>query len=1137
MKRKVFQVFLLGVFVFLSGNAFAQLKVSGIVKSSDGEVLPGVTIVLKSTSNGVLSDVDGNYSIDVPNAESVLVFSFVGMQTQEIQVNGRSQINVTLESATIGVDEVVVTALGISREKKSLGYSVGEVKGESLQKVAQENVLNSLAGKVAGVNISSTGTAGSSVSMVIRGASSLTTDNQPLFVVDGIPMNNTLNNISQMGGDNKVDYGNAISDLNSENIESLSILKGPSAAALYGSRAGNGVVLITTKKGKQKKGLGISFTSNTVMETPYKYLPLHHQFANGNRPYTQDNRPPNDLDFMVIDPSTSGWVGPELDKGTMAYQWPYFNADGELTATPLVSHPNNDKNFFETAYTTDNTISIADAGEKIDYRISYSNMQHKGVIPNSDLHKHSFSLNSSIRLHDNVRLSSNLNFTTSGADNRPAGNRGANPMQALYELNPHIDVRNLKNYWEEGKEGIQQYSPYTLEINPDGSFGRGEFINNPYFLAHEVNNGFQRDRVYGNVALNWQLNKEFSLQLRYTHDQFHENRETKIAYSYTAEPNGFYGLSNLYSREQNADFLLAFDKHLGDFSLSASAGGNYMYQYTSTNTTKARDGGGGLVIPGLYTLDNIVLSSVQYYSSISKKAIYSLYALASLGYKDFAYLDLTARNDWSSTLPEENRSYFYPSASVSLLLNNMVEMGDAVSLAKLRGGVAMVGNDTDPYELQSIMANIGPWDDQMRLSTSETLKLANLKPELKTSWELGADLNFYDNRVRFEGTYYSSENENQVLKIGLPPSSGYGSKQINAGLISSKGIELALGGTPVKTEDMNWDLNVVFSRNRTRVEELSNGFSYITLWTDARGGARTWVGEEIGNIIDAKMNRVEDKSSQYYGWPIIDDEGWESSDRTLEKDGKRVAPVIGNFNPDFTLGFQTSFSYRRWTLSASLDWRKGGQFVSQTLRYGESDLHTQRWIDRTVKVNHLDDVAGYIKSNADQYLSPEGMFYVVVGGPTAETGGFPHTEGGITLNDGVFMPGVVGDYDSNGKFVAEYENIGGPDTKYIRYQDFYGWSYTRTATFDSDFVKLREISISYQLPPFKSLGIRNASVSLYSRNIILWTKAGIGIDPETAFQPESSAQGDGSIMFKQGIERFNVAPWTIPVGIKLNVSF
>lgn len=1137
MKRKVLQVLLLGMFAFFTSNAFAQFKVSGVVKSSDGEVLPGATVAVKGTTNGVLSDLDGNYSITLPNDQSILMFSFVGMTTKEVPVNGKSIVNVTLESTSIGVDEVVVTALGISREKKSLGYSVAEVKGESLQKVAQENVLNSLAGKVAGVNISSTGGPGSSVSMVIRGASSLTSDNQPLFVVDGIPMNNTLNNTSKMGGDNIVDYGNAISDLNSEDIESVSVLKGPSAAALYGSRAGNGVVLITTKSGKKKKGLGISVSSNTVIENPYKYLPIHNKFANGSRPYTQDNRPNNGLDYIVIDPTTSGWVGPELDKGMMAYQWPYFNADGVLTATPLVSHPDNAKNFFETGLTSDNTISIADSNDKLDYRLSYGNMQNKGVIPNSDLHKHSIGINSTFKFNTKLKLSSSINFTSSGADNRPAGNRGANPMQALYELNPHIDVRSLENYWEKGKEGIQQYAPYQLKINSDGTYSRGRSINNPYFLAYEVNNGFQRDRVYGNAKLDWEITKEWSFMVRYTHDQFHEFRDTKIGQSYNKEPKGFYGLSNLYRRERNADFLIAYNKRISDFNISASAGGNYMYQYASNNTTKAKDGGTGLIIPGIYSISNIANTNIQYSSSWSQKAIYSAYALASIGYKDFAYLDLTARNDWSSTLPAENRSYFYPSASLSLLLNNMADLGDKISLAKLRGGVAMVGNDTEPYRLLSTMSDAGAWGSQTRLTTSGTLLLPNLKPEIQTSWEVGADLAFFDSRLKFEGTYYASENENQILSIGLPPSSGNTAKQINAGLISSKGLELSIGGTPVKTNDLVWDVNLVYSKNRTRVEELSNGFNYITLWKDAKGGAYTWVGEEIGNIIDKKMLRVEDKNSPYYGWPIIDDEGWDSSDGTLEKDGKRVAPVIGNFNPDFTMGLQTSVSYKKWTFSASLDWRKGGQFVSQTLRYGESDLHTQRWIDRMVKINNISDVPGYLKANADKYLSPDGMFYVVVGGPTKETGGFQHTEGGYTLNDGVFMPGVVGEYDSNGKFIAQYENLGGPGTQYIRYQDFYGWDYTRTATFDADFVKLREISVAYQLPAFKSLGIQNASISLYSRNIILWTKAKIGIDPEMAFQPETSNQENSSVMFKQGIERFNVSPWTIPVGIKLNVNF
>lgn len=1140
MRKRFLQLLLTGLFAVICINSFAQINVNGTVTSDDGELLPGVSILVKGTANGVVTDFEGNYTFNGVPADAVLVFSFVGMQTQEVVVNGKFKIDVVLTTSSIGMDEVVVTALGISREKKSLGYSVAEVDGESLQKVAQENVLNALSGKVSGVTVNSTGGPGSSVSMVIRGASSLTSDNQPLFVVDGIPMNNTLNNVTAIGRDNKPDYGNAISDINSDDIASMTVLKGPSAAALYGSRAGNGVVLITTKSGKKSKGLGVTITSNTVIDNPYKYLDMHNLFANGQRPFTQTDRPNNGLDYYSVPVGDSYWVGPELDKGMMAYQWPYFNESGALTATPLVSHPDNYKEFFETGFTTTNTVSVNNSSEKVDYRISYSNMQNQGIIPNSDLHKNSIGLNSTLRLTDKLSISTNINFVSNGADNRPStGNRGTNPLQALYDINSSIDVDDLKNYWEPGKEGIQQNAPYNLEVNPDGTYGKGDDINNPYFIANEVNNSFRRDRVFGNARIDYEFNKQLSLMLRYTHDQFNEKRETKIAPSYTRDANGVYGLEELYRIEQNADFLLAYKKTFDDWSFNASVGGNYMYQYAENSLAATKDRGSGLIVPGVYNLGNIAPDNLRYSSGMSEKAIYSIYGLASLGYKDAVYLDLTARNDWSSTLPEQNRSYFYPSASLSILLNNTFDLGENISLAKIRGGWAQVGNDTDPYKLMPSMVNSGLWGNQIELSTSGTLLLPNLKPEIQTSWELGADLALFDNRIHFEGTYYEAENKNQILNIGLPSSSGYTGKQINAGLISSRGIEFSVGGTPVKTKDWNWDVNFVFSKNRTKVKELAEGFDYIVLWSDAKGGAVTRVGDEIGQIVDDIMVRVEDPNSEYYGWPILDDEGWDDSDNweNYMEPGDNKA-VIGNFNPDFIVGMQTALSYKRWTLSASLDWRVGGQFVSQTLRYGESDLHSQRWIDRTLKLNDMSgaEMAQYLRDHADQYLSPDGEFFVVVGGPTAEYGGLSHTEDGITLNDGVFMPGVEGHYDDNGNFVMVKEHLGENGTPTIRYQDFYGWGYTRNAMFDADFIKLREISVTYQLPPFKSIGINNASVSLYSRNIILWTKAGIGIDPETAFQAESSNQGSG-IQFKQGIERYNVRPWTIPVGIKLNVSF
>ncbi|SHJ07635.1 TonB-linked outer membrane protein, SusC/RagA family [Tangfeifania diversioriginum] len=1140
MKNKVLKILLIGMFLHFAFHSIAQVQVRGTVVDSSGDFLPGVSIQIKGTSQGVVTDMDGNYSLSVPDEMSVLIFSFVGMETREINVNGRSVIDVTMNPTSIGMDEVVVTALGISREKKSLGYSVSEIDGQSIEKVAQENVLNSLSGKLAGVAINATGGAGSSVSMVIRGASSLTSDNQPLFVIDGVPVNNTLNNVQSIGDRNTVDYGNAISDLNTENIESVSVLKGPSAAALYGSRAGNGVVLITTKSGKESEGLGVTLTSNTVFETPYKFIETHSMMANGQRPFTQDNRPNNGLPYYVVPAGDSYWVGPELDKGMMAYQWPYFNENGELTATEMVSHPDNTKNFFQTGMTTTNGFAITNANEKVNYRLSYNNMQNQGLVPNSDLHKNSISLNSTLNLAENFSVSSSINFTSSGADNRTSNNRGANPLSALYRtVNPHIDINDLKDYWEPGQEGLQQRGPYTLVVNADGTYRRQDPEDNPYFLAHEVNNGFRRDRVYGHGKFDWQLSNDFSLMGRYTHDQFHEKRETKIAPSYTRDANGVYGLTNLYRREQNVDFLLSFDKILADFSISASVGGNYMYQYAENNQTKTKNRGSGLIVPGIYNVSNIAPDNLDYNSGWSQKGIYSLYGLTSFGYKDAVYLDLTARNDWSSTLPVENRSYFYPSASLSLLLNNMADMGENVSLAKLRAGWAMVGNDTDPYKLMTTMGNQGAWGNQTRLTTSGTLLLPDLKPEIQTSWEVGADLAFFDNRLRLDGTYYQSENENQILGIGLPPSSGYNSKQINAGLISSKGIEFSLGGTPLKNADWNWDVNFVFSRNRTKIEELAEGFDYIVLWTDAKGGAVTRVGDEIGQIVDDVLVRVDDPNSEYHGWPIIDSQGWENSEpweNYMEK-GDDTA-VIGNFNPDFLIGMQTSLSYKKWSLNASFDWRIGGQFISQTYRYMESDMLTERWIDRTIKINDMSgsEMARYLKENPDKYLSPDGEFFVLVGGPTSETGGLPHTEDGITLNDGVFMPGVEGYYDDNGNFVAVRENLGDEGTPTIRFQDYYGWSYSRTALFDSDFIKLREISLTYQLPAIQSVGIQSSSISLYSRNLILWTKADVNIDPEMAFQPEGGTQGSG-IQFKQGIERFNVNPWTIPVGIRLNVNF
>ena len=459
--------------------------VTGIVLDETDLPLAGATILVTGTTNGVITDIDGKFSIEVPSQESVLVFSYVGFETQEYPVQNQTNFFVKLLPTFADMEGVVVTALGIERDERSLGYAVAEIDENAFQNGSQDNALRSVAGRVPGVSVNSTGGAGSSVSMIIRGISSLSGDNQPLFVVDGVPIINTLNNVSQIGSDNVVDYGNAISDLNPEDIESMSILKGPSAAALYGSRAGNGVVLITTKSGKKVNDVTVSVSSNTLLEIPYHYLPFHSKFATGVRPYTPDNNPyPGGQ--LVIEEGSSAGAGPELDKGYNAIQWNSpLDANGNPIPTPLVSHPNNVADFVRTGVTTTNGVSVSNNNEVINYRIGYTNLSNWGIIPNSDFSRNNLSINTSLRIDPKLTLSSSINLNQTGSDNRPAGNRGTNPLEAAYKVSPHIDINELESYWVPGQEGIQQRSQAI-----------GDY-DNPYFLAYEVNNGFRRNRVFG----------------------------------------------------------------------------------------------------------------------------------------------------------------------------------------------------------------------------------------------------------------------------------------------------------------------------------------------------------------------------------------------------------------------------------------------------------------------------------------------------------------------------------------------------------------------------------------------------------------------------------------------------------------
>ncbi|PZX54690.1 TonB-linked SusC/RagA family outer membrane protein [Algoriphagus ratkowskyi] len=1088
-------------------NTIQVQTVSGEITSSvDGLPLPGVTILEKGTSNGTVTEIDGTYTLEVAGPASILVFSYVGFVSQEVTLRNQSVINITMDETASDMSEVVVTALGIKRDQRSLGYDVASVSGDELTEVSQENVLSSLSGRIPGVTISQTSGPGSSMSMVIRGATSLTTDNQPLFVVDGVPMSNSLNNISQNGDGNQVDYGNAISDINPDDIESISVLKGPSAAALYGTRAGNGVVIITTKSGKAGDNLGVSFSTSNVFERPTRLLDFHYKYANGNRE-------------GVFNQGSAYWGGPQLNANNLAIQWDSpLDENGKQIPTELLAYPNAMKDFMQTGVTSTNNLAIDGGNDKSTFRISYSNMIHQGMIPNSDLFRNSYSTSLTHKITDKLTFTSDLNYTNSKSNDRPStGDRRANPLEAVY-TSPYVDYEKMRDIWVPGQEGVQQI--------------RTTAGDNPYFIAYGMENGFVRDRIYGNVALDYKVSEALNFRVRYLLDRSDENQETKIPYSYSRMARGGYYVTDILRQESNADFLASWNKKFGKLDVNTSVGGNIMNQFgKSTSVGVGGDRNNGLVIPGIYNVQNIPANNRSVNNSYYEKGIYSIYGLASFGYANQLYLDLTARNDWSSTLPKDNRSYFYPSASLSWLVNYTFNMPESIDLLKFRFGYAQVGNDTGPYNLLPNLGS-GVYNSINTASMPSGLLNPDLKPEQATSYEGGIDLKMFGNKLRFTGTLYQIDNRNQIFSVNLPSSSGYSGRLINAGLMRSTGVELSLGATVLSKKDITWDVDLNWSRNRTTVVELADGLDRITLWSENGGGAITFIGEQIGDMYSRGFVAVEDPSSPYYKWPVLDNNGeWQELSHTenLRK--------VGNFNPDFQLGLQTSLNIKRFVISASFDWRQGGEFMSFTYRYGESDWKSQRQLDNMTPGGLLstDQLIALLKSDPDRYIIPGPGNFPRVGGHTSATGGFPVDKNG---NDGAFIPGVIlvsgGDTPNDLSDDVYTEHLGGTGTNIYPITNTYPWGFNEQVTFDASFIKLRELSVGYRLPNFGKF--RNATLSIYTRNLMVWTKADIGIDPERAFWASGENQGNTSSQFRQGIERQNVLPWSFPLGFKLNFN-
>ncbi|CAL1518666.1 SusC/RagA family TonB-linked outer membrane protein [Chitinophaga sp. MM2321] len=1073
-------LFLIASLSWLMTNA-QEKPITGVVVSSDGNIpLIGASVILKGTNTGAVTDVNGKFTIKA-NIGQTLVVRYVGFPLKEVTIQNTAALTVQLDAQGTSLGGVVVTALGMKRTKRSLGYSVGEIKSEDISKVPQENVLNSLTAKVPGMKIiNTTGEINSDPMVVIRGFKSLSGNDAPLIVVDGLPTGN--------------DAG-VLSDLSADNIESVSVLKGPSAAALYGSRAGSGVLLITTKNGKGQKGLGVSVNSAYVASVPYKYVPLQQEFVTGSN--------------GGFNETTNLWWGPRM--GTSVAR---FGTNGE--ATPLTPHPDNVKNFVNVGNSYINDVSIRGSNDKGSFNLSLSDSRSSGVYPASELRKDAVSLSATYNITSKLRVAANFNYLNSGSDNFRAQSDNYHPYEDIYFTPNWADINELKDYWKE--KDVKQ--------NVWGSD-----FNNPWFNVYENVSGFRKVRPYGSVKLDWDITKDLSLMTRIGTFNESYTTESRTAKSEHNRPNGSYVNIASQSQEVNTDILLNYKKEIGDFSFNIAGGGNLFFSSESNTNVN----GLKLILPGLYTAGNIDKSAVIYSSGKYKKRINGLMGTASVGYKELVYLDLTGRNDWSSTLPKDNRSYFYPSASLSIIASQLLHLPETISLLKLRGGWAKVGKDTDPYQL-AMALDQSLWGDNTQFALPGTRPSSDLIPESIISSEVGLDFSLFKNRLGLNFTYYEMEDKNQITNVSVAPESGYLTANINAGIVKNKGVEISLNAVPIQTKSFRWDVNFNFTKEKSRITQLPSGVSNYQFWNRANIYNQTAVGGVVGDVWGNDVVRV--KEGPYAGWPLLDDNGYVKLDPELKK--------IGNVMNDFSLGFQTNVTYKRFTVSASVDWRQGGEYYSESMKRLARDGRADSWFKEEGNGTFTgilsnksfngdnEKLAAEIKSNPGKYNAANGLTWV--GGRDADYGGFEY---GGSIPNGAFFPGVRP--DGNGGYV---ENFGSPGTKYFR-SDLIAdpgsgyWSRgVQTWMYDASFIKLRELAVAYSFSDqvAKTISAKGVTLSAFMRNLILWTKAQNYIDPETAINNTNERQ-TSSKHYALGYDRAFMYPWTLTLGLKLNVQF
>ncbi|MDR7131814.1 TonB-linked SusC/RagA family outer membrane protein [Algoriphagus sp. 4150] len=1066
-KKSIWQCVITACLLFIINFSFAQqARVEGKVIDANSDPLPGVTVLVKSTNRGTVTDIDGNYAIQAGEGET-LIFSFVGFESLERVVGNLTTINVTLTEG-LALNEVVVTALGVKREIKALGYSVQAVDGDRFTEARETNVINSLSGRVAGVQVinSSSGIGGSS-RVTIRGESSLNINgNQPLFVVNGVPISNSI--VGSSGSSNQeVDYGNAAGEINPDDIESMTVLKGPAAAALYGSRGANGVILITTKSGKNKKGLGITVNSNTTFDNALKLPDWQNTYGQGNNGQFGFV---NGAGSGIADGVDESW-GPRLDAGLMIPQFDSPRdvngfrggdlnapAGSSIIATPWVSSPDNINDFFRTGVTLSNNVAFAASNENANIRLSWTNLDQKGIVPNTDLKRNTISMNGGLNLTDKLTVNSTVNFQRTDSGNRPNISYGTENLMYLWIwYGRQVNTANLRDYWMPGREGEQQFN-YNYNYH-----------DNPYFNVYENTNGQAKDRIFGNISVNYKFTDKLNLMLRTGLDTYNELRDRKRAFSTQRFPKGNYREDNLYYSEMNSDFLLTYSENTMDvFSYSIAVGGNQRHVETRSVQTVAPQ----LLIPGIYNFTNTAVNlEVSHFTTELRNN--SLYGFGQIGYKNILFLDVTGRNDWSSTLPAFSRSYFYPSVTLGAVISDMVQMPNFISFLKARLAYAEVGNDTDPYSLYNVYVSQTAWGNDQTKSDSNTLSNAELKPERTGAYEAGLDVRFFEGRLGLDFTYFDNRTRNQIIPIELDIATGYAAKMINAGEIQNKGIEIMMSANPIRTSaGFNWNLMANFTRNRGKVLELTKDLDTYSL--TGRNGAdiQARVGERMGNIYGRGFARVEDVNSEYFGQIIHNSTGTPLMDPELK--------LQGNYNPDWMLGLQNNFSYKGINLGFLFDFRYGGIVVSRTKTIGSTS------------------------------------------GQLAET--LYGRETGYDLEDnGIISEGVVANADGS------YSPNTFKTTSRNWHNRYYERDNVEAAKYDATFLKLREVTLGYTIPRsiLGRLPFEDVKISLVGRNLALWTE-----NPH--FDPETMAMGGGTLI--PGVEDM-AFPSSRSMGFNLNLKF